>query len=1147
MTKKTNIVFLLFIVLFVAIHANAEDRLRDGFQNPPDSAKLWAYWWWLNGNVTEESITSDLEGMKAKGFGGAIVFDADGSSQEGNVRAPAGPMFASPEWRKLFVHTLKEADRLGLSISLNLQSGWNLGGPGVKPEHAGLHVSTSEIKVDGPGEKTITLPKPRAVNGFYRDVILLAYPNRPRDVSGEPEITAEASSSQDNFPPANAIDGNSETYWVSGGNDPQKPVSPQTPQSISVSFGESVEADRIIVRGRSGYGPKEIELFAREPDGKEWKSLGKLSCKNDGGELKFPSVKSNSFKMTVYTSNDPRFPNSPRNVQIVDFNVLKGEKTLGKRATSGTKPISNLASRIVSREVGFSVPDCLPLVLDEPSVPGEEAAEISEVKIIDAKINEKDEIKWNVPEGSWTIIRFGYTQSGSRVSTSSGEWQGFTLNYLDPVAFETYWKENLEPIFKDAGKYNGKVLRYLHTDSWEAGGMNWTPGFIEEFEKRRGYDPSPYLPILAGKIIENRSVSIRFLNDFRRTVADCIKDNHYALMKEYALKYGIGIHPESGGPHGGPFDSLELLGLSDIPMSEYWSWSPRHRVGDQMRFFLKQPASAAHTYGKRLVAAEGFTNIGMHWQESFSDNLKPSFDQALCEGMNLLVWHAFTSSPKKEGLPGQEYFAGTHFNPNNFTFQKSDEFLKYINRSQFLLQQGNFFADVLEFYGENAPNFTQRKWADTARSLPGYDFDVATEEVLLKRVTVKNGEFVLPDGTKYKVLVLPERNSISASVLHKIRDWVIEEGASVLGPKPQRITGLRGFPDTDVIVRKIADELWGTETPKPGEPFIRKAGKGRIAYGMTSHELLKKDELPYDFERIEGTNPQARLDSIHRIVYKNQAKDINLSNFADFSAKDIEVFPADFSSGIDSHIYFTANLSGNPDKTVCAFRVSGLMPEFWDPLTGKTWNAKAFTQENGRTFVPIEFEGFASIFVIFRKPIDTYVSGTAKDNSMQEVRTWKIPGPWEVSFDEALKGPKSVKMEKLDFWNKNDDLNIRNYSGIGTYRKSFEVPEAFIGTKNRLFLRIGDLAELAEVKLNGRSLGILWAKPYEIEVSGFLRKGENELEIEVANHWVNRVVGDLSLPESERITKTNIRKLSPETPLIDSGISGEIELRELAP
>ena len=1127
----------------------SSDPLVAGFETPPDSAKLWAYWWWLNGNVTEECVTRDLEGMKAKGFGGAIIFDADGSNQDGNIRVPAGPMFGSDEWRKLFKHSLKEADRLGLSISLNMQSGWNLGAPGIRPEHAAKLVTFSETTVSGPGQVEINLPRPNAHRHyalgteFYRDVTVLAIPDKRGNVDAVP-VSISASSSQREFPAANAIDGNTATYWVSDGYSPERPVSKEFPEHLILTFEKPVTADGVLILARPGYGPKDCELAFSNNNGQTWTPLAEISCKNEAEtKAAFRRTEATQFRLKITSAYDPSNPTRPRNAQIVEIAMLDGNTSLGA-LRQPTSPLRNYNVKIADRTSGGSAPDSLPFVLDEPMVPGEEDAKLSEVLVIRDKMDADGKLVWDVPEGNWTVIRFGYRQSGSRVSTASGQWQGYTLDYLDPDALKTYWNESIQPLIDDAGPLAGKVFRYVHTDSWEAGGMNWSHTFIDEFKTRRGYDPVPYLPIVAGKILDNREISNRFLNDYRRTIADCIRDNNYILMQELAAKHNIGTHPESGGPHGGPFDSLQLLGLSDIPMSEFWCWSPRHRVGDPNRFFLKQPASAAHTAGRQLVAAEGFTNIGMHWQESFSDNLKPSFDQALCEGMNLLVWHTFTTSPKEMGLPGQEYFAGTHFNTNNFVFDKSDDFLKYINRSHFLLQQGLFAADVLEFYGENVPNFTQMKWANTAKSLPGYDNDVTSEEVVLNRVSVKDGVIWLPDGMNYKLLVLPNRPSISEAVLRKLAVWVIEDGLTVIGPKPTRITGLAGghsgTAQADADVRAMADRLWGNAPV--AESGIRNVGKGRVVWGMTSREVLQQDKLPPDFERISGTNTEPRVDSIHRVVYKNQMAKINLKPFAEFSPKDVNTVPADVQSGIVAHLYFVANLSANPDVMQCAFRVTGKQPELWDALTGERRKATAFRQEGGRTILPLEFVGHGSIFVVFREEISPNVQGTAASNSLAVRSKQEVTGAWDVAFDEQWGGPKQVVFEKLVPWNQHEMDGIKYYSGIAAYRKTIRVPAAMLAGNSRVILQFGGVSEMAEVKVNGQSCGIVWAKPYRIDITAALKPGENRLEIEVANHWANRVIGDAALPESERKTKTNIQKLTKDIPLVESGLIGPVYL-----
>jgi hypothetical protein len=504
------------------------DGLEQGWANPPREARLRAYWWWLNGCVTKAAITRDLEEMKATGWGGALICDADGSSQEGNEPAPHGPTFLSPEWRELYKHALREADRLGLEMSLNIQSGWNLGGPTVTADDAAKKLVWSETRAAGPARLEQTLPTPPSRDGYYRDAFVVAYRLKP--------------------------------------------------------------ADELRLAGKDG----------------SW---------SDGGE---------------------------------------------KRRT-----LRNWEEKAGHKPLHFSAPDTSLLLEDEAAMPGEEDTRAADVLDLTPRLGKDGVLRWDVPAGAWRVFRFGCTIGNhSYVSTSSEGWKGFSLDVLDAGAFRRYWDAVVEPLIADAGPLAGKTLKYLHTDSWEVEPLNWTPTMREEFRKRRGYDMLQYAPVLAGRIVESRAASNRFLHDFRKTLGDLAIDNHYRPFRDGAHRHGLLIHPESGGPHAVPIDAQRCLGFNDMPMSEFWAWSWRHRVGDQNRFFVKQPASAAHTYGRKLVAAEGFTTVGPHWQETLWDNLKPAFDKACCEGLNLLVWHAVVCSPAEQGMPGIQYFAGTHFNPN---------------------------------------------------------------------------------------------------------------------------------------------------------------------------------------------------------------------------------------------------------------------------------------------------------------------------------------------------------------------------------------------------------------------------------------------------------------------------------------------------
>lgn len=944
--RSKNHLAIFALVTFV-LTSNAADALDRDWEQPPRDARLRAYWWWLNGNVTAAAITRDLEAMRAKGFGGALICDADGSSQDGNVRVPHGPTFFSPAWRELFRHTLREADRLGLEMSLNIQSGWNLGGPMVAPEDAPKKLVWTETQVKGRTNLNLALPQPQARENFYRDLFIVAFPSRQLAATRQPLLNHR-------------------------------------------------------------------------------------------------------------------------------------EKAL----LAPLKP--------------FSAPDSTPLFRESPASTEDPDARTSDVLDLTSGFQD-GHLQWAAPEGDWTVLRIGFTLNDHcRVSTCSEGWNGYAIDPFDAGAFTRYWDAVVAPLIADAGPLAGKTLKYLHTDSWEVEVANWTPTLRAEFRKRRGYDLLPWLPVIAGKILNSRDESNRFLYDFRRTMGDLAIDHHYKLFKDRAHAHGLLIHPESGGPHAVPIDAQQCLGFNDAPMSEFWAWSWRHRIGDENRFFVKQPASAAHAYGRKLVLAEGFTTIGPHWQETLWDNLKPSFDHALTEGLNLLVWHAFVCSPTSAGIPGQQYFAGTHLNPNVTWWEKSGPFFAYINRCQALLQSGLPVSDVAYYYGSGVPNFAQLRKSDPARLGGGFDYDVVTDEVLLERMRVRDGRLVLPEGVSYRVLALPDRKEISLPVLRKIADFVAA-GATVIGPKPRAALGLTGYPESDTAVHTLANQLWDS---------------GRIQ-NVSARERLRAMQINPDFDwaaRSNSASP-AGLDYIHRQTP-------------------------------DAEIYFVSNRATNSCSVDGLFRVTGRTPEIWDAVTGEKQFVRSTQQTNGYTRVPLEFTPSGSWFVLFRKATTEALPATHPPVSFRPLLA--LTNAWTVRFDPQWGGPIAATFPKLISWTERKETGIRFYSGTATYEQSITLPPVRdLNSPARIFLNLGAVHELAEVRLNGKSCGITWTPPFRVELSASLQPGTNQLEVDVVNFWPNRIIGDATLPEEKRLTRTNIRKLTSDTRLMTSGLLGPVVVETL--
>jgi hypothetical protein len=947
-----------FAEILPAIHdeynatLRAQVPLEQGWNNPPRLARTRVWWWWLNGDNDKSTITRDLEAMKANGIGGANIIDAGGDNQEGNRRVPHGPDFGSKEWRELFSHAVAEAERLGLELGFNIQSGWNLGGPKVPIEESSKRVSFSKTPVTGGAVLDVALAQPPSNAGFYRDVAVLAVP-------------------------------------------------------------------------------------------------------------------------------------------------------LGKPSGTGARPsggIKNLDQKAYFAYPGsFTGTESWHLIEDAPDSAADMVRRPEQVVDVTPLMDESGRLRWQAPAGNWEILRLGYTASGSHVSTHSENAGGHCIDYLDRKTLDSYWTRTLDPIFAEVKPYLGKSLRFLHTDSWELGPVNWTRNMPDEFKRLRGYDIKPFLPVLAGHIIGDRATSTRFLNDFRRTLADLMAGNKYVGFSEKAHALGLGIHPESGGPHAGPMDALRNLGISDVPMGEFWSTSPRHRVKDFQRFYVKQTTSAAHTYGRRVSLAEAFTNIGRHWQHD-PRSLKATFDRAACEGHNLTMWHTFAASPKERGMPGSAYFAGEHFNPNVTWWTQGKAFIDYMNRCHFLLQQGLGTSDVLHFYGENVPAFVRLKRDDPAKCLPGYDYDVIDMRALMERTAVDaSGNIVLPEGTSYRLLSLVPRDAISLPALEHVAE-LVQQGATMVGPRPKLQFSLTGGKAADDRFSALCDKLWGKKTSG-----TNRHGKGRVIQGMTTREVLQADQVPQDFAWTGG----------------------DADTFIDFIQRRTD----------DTRIYFVANRNDRAENVELRFRVTGRVPEFWDPVTGVRKDATDFREENGTTVIPYPMHGEQAFFVLFRKPVPAggfkRAPNVAKLSSAQE-----LTGPWEVSFDPAWGGPESITFDSLADWTSRPEEGIRHYSGSGIYQKTFSAS----AHQGPVFLDLGNVESLCEVKLNGHDLGVLWSAPFRVEITGKLKSGENRLDVKVVNVWANRIIGDSKLPESQRRTRTNITKLTKDTPLEPSGLLGPVRL-----
>jgi len=779
--------------------------------------------------------------------------------------------------------------------------------------------------------------------------------------------------------------------------------------------------------------------------------------------------------------------------------------------------ISDLDYKLGFHELGGSAPDCR-FLLGQRRVnpnPEEVVYRVDRQKIINlsSRMDAEGKLNWQAPEGEWVVLRIGYTCTSSHVSTSSNDWQGSVLDYMSKEAFEFYWKDVVDPIFEAAGEHVGTTLKYMETDSWECGGMNWTDMFPEEFMHYRGYDLISYLPVVAGYVVDDMESSNAFLADFRKTLADLVAYNHYAIFQQYAHKHAMGIQPESAGPHAGPMDGIKNYGYSDIVMSEFWSPSP-HRPQPNNRFFLKQASSAAHIYGKKIVGAESFTTIGQHWNDELWHDQKSAFDHEICAGLNRMYFHTFTCSPPEMGLPGQEYFAGTHVNPQVTWWEQSGAFIDYMHRTQSVVQEGKFVADVLYYYGDHVPNVFPFKHSDPAGVMPGFDYDVCDETIFLQ-LEVDNGFIVVPGGVEYQVLMLPDHRILSLAVLEKLEE-LVQDGVTVLGPKPEKQISLVGGKEAQDRFTELSDLIWGEGGTDSGEKTY---GNGKVSWGISAREYLQTQNIPVDFQ-VMGNDSKTDFDYIHYKLGK-------------------------------SDIYFVTNQTARRQIINARFRVSEKQPELWDALTGDISEARAFTQKDGLTTVPLTLEPYGAVMVVFNEKIASDQQGSAQRNYIDYDTLAEISGKWTVHFDPQWGGPGTVQFPELIDWSRHADEGIKYYSGAAVYKKSFTL-EPELREDDSYFLQLGSIKDvgIAEIRINGTDKGVVWTSPFRIEISKELIEGENTLEIKVVNSWFNRVAGDQIFPDGKTYTSTNIRlnhdfrgRPMGEIPLEPSGLLGPVTIQ----
>jgi hypothetical protein len=1092
------------------------DALERGFQNPPESAKPRVWWHWMNGNITKEGIKLDLEWMKRVGIGGFQNFDAALNTPQVVEKRL---VYMTPEWKDAFKHAATLADQLGLEMAIAGSPGWSeSGGPWVPPAQAMKKFVWSETQVEGGRPFAGALAKPPSQVGpfqnmtsagrgfgagaeagvkppepYYADAAVVAFrvPDSYRPAA-QPKLTSSGGS----FDLAALTDGDlakasllpaapvGEKAWIQFEFDP-----PQTVRGLTLITAGG--AGRGF--GGRGGGTSGRALEASD-DRREFRVITQLAT--GARTIAFPAVTARFFRLTVTTQAPAAGPGG--------FGAPPGGPGRAMPAAPAGTQISELvlhtAPRVnrVEDKAAFSAATNLSSMATPPVAAGD-AIRKADVIDLTSKMRPDGSLDWNPPAGRWVVLRIGYSLIGITNHPASPEATGLEVDKLSRTAVKAYFENYLNQ-YKDAtgGLMGKRGLQYVITDSWEAGTQNWTDDMIAEFTRRRGYDMRPWLPVLVGHVVESAEASDRFLWDFRKTIADLTTEYHYDQLTALLRERGMGRYTESHeSGRALVADGMEVKRTAAVPMSAMWTGrGGQYGVAAGYAADIRESASVAHIYGQNLVAAESLTAGGGAYTYS-PEILKPTADAELSQGLNRFVIHTSVHQPVTEKRPGLSLGPfGQWFTRLETWAEYAKPWITYLARSSYMLQQGKFVADIIYYYGEDS-NITAL-FGNTPPDLPaGYNFDYASSDVILNRLTVANGRLNTATGMSYRILVLdPNSQHMPLPVLRKIRD-LVNAGAVVAGPKPIDSPSLS---DDQAEFKTIADQLWGSGTAE------QTVGKGKIYAGQTAADVLSALGVTPDFEYSKPQNDTGIL-FVHRTLP-------------------------------DGEIYWVNNRQNRVETTEATFRVTGKAPDLWYADTGKIEPA-SYRIVNGRTTVPLRIEPNGAVFVVFRKAAAA-PSRTLPTRVETQIAT--VDGSWEVGFQPDRGAPAKISLDKLSSWTENADDGVKYFSGTGAYTRTIQAPPDWFRAGARLWLDLGDVKNLAEVSVNGKSLGLVWKTPFRVDVTGALKPGANTLEVKVVNLWVNRIVGDQQPNATKKYTFTSQQFYRADSPLLPSGLLGPVQI-----
>ena len=1059
----------------LALNVSAGPTLERAFANPPFEANPWCFWYWMYGAVTEEGIKADLEAMKQVGLGGTYLMPI--KSVEAGAQYEGKAPQLSPEWWRLVGRSMEIADSLGLKLGMHICDGFALaGGPWISLAESMQKVVTADTIIKGGKVENLILPIPENYKGYYEDIAILAMPVKGRKIAERPKITV----------------GNVDASVPEGKGvniDDKGVIRSSVPCWIQYEYSEPVDVDNVeIILSGNNYQAHRLKIYASN-DGKYFQEVKQLQPARQGWQNTdaqsthaIPPTKAKYFRFdwtpagSEPGSEDMDAAKWKPNLKIKDI-VLSGEPKLNQWEGK-----AGLVWRVAPETTSTEIPAELCFKKEE---------------IIDLTSQLRNgSLSASLPEGEWRIMRIGHTATG-HTNATGGAGQGLEADKFSRAAvakqFDNWFGKAFEKVNPEIAR---KVLKYMHVDSWECGSQNWSDNFADEFKRRRGYDIMPYLPLFAGVPVDNVETSEKVLRDVRTTIAELVVDVFYDVLAGKAKEYDCLFSAECVSPTMVSDGMLHYQAV-DFPMGEFWLNSPTHDKPNDMIDAIH----GGHVYGKNIIQAEGFTELRGTWDETPA-TLKTLLDRNYALGINRIFYHVNTHNPYLDKKPGMTLDGiGLFFQRDNTWFSDGGKGLTdYMRRAQALLQYGTPVTDIAVFTGEEIP----RRAVLPDRLVPSLPGIFGAERVESERVRLANvGQ---PLRTK------PVGVSHSANMADPEK-WV---------------NPMRGYNydsmNKDALLR------------------LAKAENGRLTLpGGASYRVLV---LPMAHPLMPDTtlSPEvrAKVDELVKAgVVVPQLPYVN----DDFSAygieRDVKV-PENVAwthrrhDGDNVDLYFISNQEEQPREFTASFRVSGRVPELWNPMTGSIDRNLDWTSDNGRTDVKMNLDGAESAFIVFREPTQA-TSGKAP--SVRKTDGMLNCSKWTVEFKTT--GRKIENTELFDWTSASDD-DIRYYSGTAVYSTTFKAPKYSKG--DRVVLNLDGLHDVATVKVNGKECGIVWTAPYAVDITDAVKKGRNTLTIDVTNTWANALLGaDNGKAPFDGIW-TNGKYRRPDTTLIPAGLTGPVSV-----